>query len=104
MKRIAFKMKLNEGTADEYKRRHAEIWPKLKDVLKSAGISNYSIFIDYETNDLFALMNVEDENKLSELPNHAVMREWWEYMKDLMQTNDDASPATVVLTEIFYLP
>ena len=37
MKHLAFKMYLNEGQKAEYKKRHDEIWPELKKLLKGAG-------------------------------------------------------------------
>ena len=53
MEQIAFKMLLNSGQAEIYKKRHDEIWDDLVDLLKGAGISDYSIFLDPETNILF---------------------------------------------------
>ena len=53
-KRFAFKMKLYPGFKEEYRKRHAEIWPELVMLLKNEGIGNYSIFLDEETNTLFA--------------------------------------------------
>ena len=50
MQRIAFKMKLLKGFEDEYKKRHDEIWAELKELLKQTGITEYSIFLDEETN------------------------------------------------------
>lgn len=104
MKRIAFKMKLHPGRKEEYKRRHDALWPELAALLKDSTISDYSIFIDEETNTLFGVMNVEDHQKLEALPSHPVMKKWWAYMKDLMETNADASPVSIPLTEVFYLP
>jgi L-rhamnose mutarotase len=40
--RHAFRMKLNPGTEAEYKRRHDKIWPELVDLLREAGVSDYS--------------------------------------------------------------
>jgi L-rhamnose mutarotase len=54
MIRNAFKMKLHAGFEVEYKKRHDEIWPELSQVLKDAGVSDYSIFLDSETLTLFA--------------------------------------------------
>jgi L-rhamnose mutarotase len=104
MHRVAFKMKLFKGKEAEYKRRHDEVWPELKSLLKINGIEDYSIFLDEETNILFGILKVEDPMKLNELPNHPVMKKWWSYMKDLMETNDDNSPVSVRLEEVFYLP
>ena len=46
MHRVAFKMKLFPGKEEEYKKRHDELWPDLEQLLKQAGISEYSIFLD----------------------------------------------------------
>jgi L-rhamnose mutarotase len=104
MKRVAFKMKLFKGQEDEYKKRHDSIWPELKELLKQTGIVDYSIFLDEETGVLFGVLKVENEIKLEELPHHAVMKKWWTYMKDIMESNADNSPVSVPLKEVFYLP
>ena len=103
MKRIASKMKLLKGYEAEYKKRHDEIWGELKDLLKQTGISDYSIFLDEKTNDLFAYFTIEDDKKLNELPAKEIMKKWWAYMKDIMETNKDGSPVVVELKEVFYL-
>jgi L-rhamnose mutarotase len=101
--RIAFKMKLIKGNEDEYKKRHDEIWDELKQLLKQKGVCDYSIFLDETTNDLFAYLTIDDAAKLNELPGEKVMQKWWSYMKDLMETNEDNSPVTIPLKEVFYL-
>ncbi|MEO5907945.1 MAG: L-rhamnose mutarotase [Ginsengibacter sp.] len=102
--RIASKMKLLKGFDAEYKKRHNELRPELKALLKETGISDYSIFLDKETNDLFAYFTIDDDKNLDNLPNQPVMKKWWAYMKDIMETNDDNSPVSIPLKEVFYLP
>jgi len=104
MQRVAFKMKMFPGCAEEYKRRHDAIWPRLQALLKEAGVQEYSIFLDEGTNILFAILKIEDIALLDELPKHVVMQEWWAYMKDMMETNADNSPVVIPLNEVFYLP
>jgi L-rhamnose mutarotase len=104
MQRVAFSMKLFTGYVAEYKKRHDEIWPELKLLLKDAGIKGYSIFLDEASNILFAYLTIADKMKLDELPNKPVMQKWWAYMKDIMETNEDGSPKTISLREVFYLP
>ena len=53
MKRFAFKMFLKPGCEAEYERRHAALWQELRQQLADAGIKNYSIFWDKDTNILF---------------------------------------------------
>ena len=60
MPRVGFKMKLFHGCEDEYKKRHDDIWPELQGLLKEAGISEYSIFLDNTTNSLFGVMKAGD--------------------------------------------
>lgn len=104
MPRIAFKMKLFEGCEEEYKKRHDAIWPELKILLKEAGVEDYSIFLDRGTNILFGVLKIENALKLDELPDHPVMKKWWSYMKNIMESNDDNSPVAIPLKEVFYLP
>jgi L-rhamnose mutarotase len=71
--------------------------------LKDTGISEYSIFLDENTNDLFGFMKVDDNRKLRDLKNETVMLKWWQYMKDIMETKPDGSPQNIPLKEVFYL-
>lgn len=103
MNRVAFKMKLFEGREEEYKRRHDELWPELKILLKQSGIFDYSIYLDEETSILFGSFKVTDKSLLDNLPQHPVMKRWWQFMKDMMETNKDASPVSKPLREVFYL-
>jgi L-rhamnose mutarotase len=104
MQRYAFKMFLNPGQADEYRRRHDAIWPDLAALLKDAGVSNYSIHLDRETNTLFAYLERADDDRMDALPRHPVMRRWWDHMKDIMRANPDGSPVATPLVEMFHLP
>jgi len=96
-------MKLFKGFEEEYKRRHDNIWPELKELLDEAGISDYYIFLDEETSILFATMKITDRRNLDDLPHHEVMKRWWAQMKDIMETNEDDSPVSVPLTKVFHL-
>jgi L-rhamnose mutarotase len=104
MKRVAFKMRLKAGFKDEYEKRHNEIWPELKILLKDAGISEYSIFLDDETNTLFAFQKSEGIDGAQDLGSHEIVKKWWDFMADIMETNLDNSPVSTELTELFYLP
>lgn len=103
MEVLAFKMKLLPGYADEYKKRHDLIWPELKSLLRAHGISDYSIFLDDESHFLFGKMTVENVASLTSLPESSLMKKWWEYMKDIMVTNEDASPVSIPLKQVFFM-
>lgn len=95
-------MKLKPGFEAEYKKRHDEIWPELSKVLTAAGVSDYSIFLDEETLTLFAVQKLADNHTADQLPSNPVVREWWDFMADLMEVNTDNSPVSVPLTEVFH--
>jgi L-rhamnose mutarotase len=96
-------MYLNEGQKQEYKKRHDEIWPELKKMLKESGVSDYSIFFDEETSTLFAVQKVGGEGGSQDLGKTEIVKKWWKFMADIMKTNPDHSPVTVPLEEVFYL-
>ena len=104
MARVAFKMKLNAGCEEEYATRHDTLWPDLELLLKETGISEYSIFLDKETNYLFGVLKASNPSVLDNLPAQPVMQRWWAYMKDIMESNPDNSPVSIPLEEVFYMP
>jgi L-rhamnose mutarotase len=83
----AFRMKLKPGASAEYRRRHDALWPELASALRDAGIYDYSIFLDEETLHLFAVLKLRPDNARDQLPQHPLMRRWWSYMADLMETD-----------------
>lgn len=100
---FAFKMFLKPGHLEEYKRRHDAIWPELKKLLSDAGIYDYSIFLDEESNTLFAVQKVRGDGNSQEMGNTEIVQRWWAYMKDIMTTNPDNSPVSLPLTPVFHL-
>ena len=100
---VAFRMRLNPGQADEYRRRHDEIWPDLVQELLAAGVLDYRIFLDRETNALFATLTRLTHHSMDTLPGKPVMKRWWAMMADIMQTNPDCSPVVENLDPVFHL-
>ena len=96
-------MQLKPGVEEEYKRRHDEIWPELTEALSAAGISDYSIFLDEATGRLFAVQKLSDDNQADGLPETEIVKKWWAYMADLMDTHPDNSPVSIPLREVFHL-
>ena len=103
MERVAFKMKLNEGQKAEYIKRHNEIWPELRQLLRQSGIAEYSIFLDEETDTLFAFQKVYGNEGSQDLGQTEIVKKWWDYMSDIMEVNQDNSPVTKELEDVFYL-
>ena len=99
----AFKMTLNPGMKDEYKKRHDEIFPELVDLLHEAGVKDYSIHLDEETNTLFGVLWRRVDHTMADLPNTEVMKRWWAHMADIMETNEKNEPIAVDLTPVFWM-
>lgn len=96
-------MKLFPGFREEYSKRHSEIWPELVKLLREAGIGNYSIWYDEETDFLFAYQEQAGESSSQDLGTTEIVQKWWKYMADIMETNPDNSPVSVPLEEVFYM-
>jgi L-rhamnose mutarotase len=103
MKKIAFKMKLTPGCKEEYVKRHHEIWPELKQLLKDAGVRDYTIFLDEETNSLFAVQYLDGESSSQDLGSNPIVHKWWKYMANIMETNPDFSPISIPLVSVFHM-
>jgi len=103
MQTHAFTMQLKPGFEAEYQRRHDEIWPELSDLLHEAGVSDYSIFLDEKSLVLFGVLKRTDNHTMDDLPNTPLMKKWWAYMADIMETNPDNSPVAVPLKPVFYM-
>ncbi|HWT98447.1 MAG TPA: L-rhamnose mutarotase [Terriglobales bacterium] len=101
--KIAFTMKLLPGKAAEYERHHDAIWPELSALLREAGIRDYSIYLDAGSDTLFAVLWRRKDHGMGDLPQHPVMRKWWDHMADLMQVKPDHEPVTMPLRQVFHL-
>jgi len=102
--RYVFRMRLNNGMADEYRTRHDAIWPELVYLLNDAGVSDYSIHLDEETGLLIGVLNREDGHSMDTLQDHPIMQKWWAHMADIMETEPDNAPVAIPLTPLFHMP
>ena len=104
MERYAWKARLKDGKREEYKRRHDEIWQEMKELLKSAGIRNYSIW--NVGDELFGYYECDKgiayaAKVQAESP---IVAKWNQYMKDVMEMDTDPETgAQPLLREMFYL-
>jgi L-rhamnose mutarotase len=103
MIRKAFVMSVAAGNEAEYEHRHQPIWKELEQVLKDHGVHSYSIFLHPQTLQLFAYVEIEDEERWKAIAATDVCRRWWAHMKDIMPSNPDNSPKSRQLREVFHL-
>jgi len=103
MKRNAFTMQLKPGYAEEYQKRHDDIWPQLREHLSDSGIQDYTIFLDEESHVLFAVQKLADDYRPEDVSSHPIVRKWWDYMADIMDTHPDNEPVAKPLREVFHM-
>jgi L-rhamnose mutarotase len=100
MYRSGFRMRLKPGCEAIYKAKHDQIWPELLEMLKGQGIVRYAIYRDGL--DLFAHLEATEPQAPGESVDPVVLR-WWDMMAEFMETNDDNSPRTWPLEEMFWM-
>ena len=104
MERYAWKATVKPGMLAEYRRRHDNIWPELKELLKSAGICNYTIW--NVGDELFGYYECEKgiDFAAKTQAESAVVDRWNEYMKDVMiMEMDSVTGAQPKLEPVFFL-
>ena len=104
MERYAWKATILDGQKEEYIRRHDEIWPELVEVLKKAGIKNYTIW--NLGDELFGYYECEkgvDFAAKTQAESEVVDR-WNAYMKDVMiMEMDPVTGAQPKLEQVFFM-
>jgi L-rhamnose mutarotase len=99
--RYGFHLTIRKEMKDEYIKRHKNVWPELLKVLKEAGVTNYSIFID--GTDIFGYWECEDLNRtLRIINNDDVNRKWQEFMGDVIITPAENRTGSSIM-EVFHL-
>lgn len=104
MEKYAWKAFIKKGCQEEYRKRHDEIWPEMIEVLKNAGIRNYTIWNIGD--ELFGYYECEKgiayATKIqSESP---VVKKWDKNMKDiLIMEMDPITKAQPKLEKVFEL-
>jgi L-rhamnose mutarotase len=96
-------MAVDPGNEAEYEKRHNPIWDELERTLINHGVRSYSIFLDEDTNTLFAYAEIESEEEWNKIGQTEICQKWWSYMAPLMPTNEDDSPVSKPLKEVFHI-
>lgn len=105
LKRYAFILRLRPGAEQDYEKAHREVWPEMLALLKSVGISEYSIF---RRNDMLVLtLRAPDfEASWRQLDNHPVNLRWQKAMEPFFAPPEALLPGErfPMMEEVFYLP
>lgn len=106
MKRVAFLLKVKADMIEEYKQRHANVWPEMLDALRRTGWHNYSLFMR-EDGLLFGYFETPDsfQAALNGMSNEAINAQWQETMAPFFEglTGAHADQGMIALEEVFHL-
>lgn len=99
--RSAFVLRVREDRIDDYIAAHRDVWPEMLEALRSAGISNYSIFRD--GNQVFGYFEADDLGAAAAyLAQQPVSARWQDAMAEFLEARvpDAGAPP---LEQIFRL-
>ncbi|MEV5879073.1 L-rhamnose mutarotase [Streptomyces sp. NPDC052101] len=105
MQRVCFLLKVRADRLDEYRGRHAAVWPEMLDALKATGWHNYSLFLR-EDGLLVGYLETEDfAAARAGMAAAEVNARWQAEMAPFFESPDGARPdeAMKPLTEVFHL-
>ena len=63
----------------------------------------FKMFLYPGTNVLYGYLEEEDEARWAKSADTPINRKGWDYMADIMETNEDNSPVCVDLSPVFHL-
>ncbi|MHB9023552.1 MAG: L-rhamnose mutarotase [Armatimonadota bacterium] len=104
--RICFLLKVKKDRLEEYKERHKEVWPEMREALCRTGWHNYSLFLR-EDGLLVGYLETEDfQAALDGMAAEEVNARWQAEMGDFFEALDGQRPDEAMrpLEQVFYLP
>ena len=102
--RICFQQWIQPERIEEYKRRHAAVWPEMLEALEAAGWHNYSLFLRPDGLLIGYVETDSLEAATTRMAAHEVNARWQTEMADLFDGIDTPpDEAFVPLEEVFNL-
>lgn len=97
----AFVLHVREGMTEEYKRRHAAIWPEMTAALQASGIVHYDIFLDADGRRVFG-HQLRSRAPDPDAPEDPVILKWRRYMADVLEMDSDR-PRRTPIEHVFHM-
>jgi L-rhamnose mutarotase len=90
MQRRVWFLRLKKGNEEEYRRRHAAVWPALIETARKAGLKNHSCFLSSESVIVYAeAENLDDTFR--EIMASDVKKKWDDWMSEILEEADFGS-------------
>jgi L-rhamnose mutarotase len=103
MERLCILIELEHGAEEEYQRRHDELWPEMRDALKAAGYSNYSLFRRGTTVIGYAECVPDVARVLETMAASPVTPRWNASFQDIIKRLTDESGQPLRFAEVWHL-
>ncbi|HEY1499906.1 MAG TPA: L-rhamnose mutarotase [Acidobacteriaceae bacterium] len=105
MTRICFLLKVRAGKIEEYKQRHASVWPEMLAALRATGWHNYSLFLRPDGLLVGYLETQDFDQARARMKDHPVNAKWQSEMAPLFESLDHGAADTSMtpLEEVFHL-
>jgi L-rhamnose mutarotase len=105
MERVCFQLQVRRDRLEEYKHRHAAVWPEMLRALADTGWHNYSLFLRPDGLLIGYFETPSPADALAGMESTEVNARWQAEMADFFEDLGDDRPDTgfIRLDEIFHL-
>lgn len=103
MERLMFTFELKPGQADEYERRHSEVWPALTRDLYEAGWRNYTLFRRGLQVYAYAECHPDIATANEKMASSEANREWAQWFTDVIDRLSDDDGQLFTAAEVWHL-
>ena len=103
--RICFQLRVDPARIDEYKERHASVWPEMREALSASGWTNYSLFLSPE-GVLIGYLECENFERSLESTNATDVNARWQASMSSYFVGLDGGPPDAGISpweEVFHL-
>ena len=103
MRRICFTLQVDPDRLEEYRRRHAQVWPEMLAALRDSGWHDYSLFLREDGLLVGYLLADDFDAALAAMDATEVNARWQAEMAGFFVTRSRPDQHMHVLTEVFNL-
>ena len=103
MERACFTFEIYQDKADEYKKRHDEIWPELVEAIQDAGLKNYSLFRRGTQVTAYVECHPDIETAFGKIGDTEVNAKWSEWFEDVILELTDEDGDLFWADEVWHL-
>ena len=104
MKRICFVLNVDPKRLDEYRARHAAVWPEMRQALSDTGWKDYTLFLSPRGLLVGYLVTEDFDKAIADMKALPINTKWQEYMAPLFEGLEaHADDGMTPLEEVFHL-